>query len=117
MKLIELINARKALANISTSGMKMPFPIAYKISKFMSETQHDEDFYNEKVTDIFKEYGETDDEGKIVVPKEDRDKVEPLMKELTETEIEDCSIRFSSEDFGGMDVFVQDCVALLPIID
>ena len=115
MTLIELINARKALAKIAQTAT-LPFSVAYKITKFFKGTNVDETFYNEKITDLFKQYGEDNGEGKLIVPKEKAEEVSALAEELAKTEVQN-DIKFIAEDFAAIEISVQDCAALLPIME
>lgn len=116
MKLIELVNARKALANVA-KVTALPFPVAYKITKFFKGTNEDEEFYNEKISELLKQNGEDDGEGKVVIPKEKVEEVNKLATELADTEVEDSGIKFSANDFATIQISVQDCAALLPIME
>lgn len=115
MKLIEVVNARKALVEV-TKESKLPFPIAYKITKFFKATNDDEVFYNEKISELFKQYGEDNGEGQILIPKEKVKEVNELAQELADTEVEN-SINFSADEFGSVNISVQECAALLPLIE
>ena len=115
MKLSELVNARKTLSGI-LAEQKLPFPVAYKIAKFFSATDEDEKFYDSKLSELLEQYGENSEEGKRIIPKDNILTVNAALEDLGNTEVEDCGIRFTADDFSSLNVLARDSYALLPII-
>ena len=107
MKLSELVNARKTLSGI-LAEQKLPFPVAYKIAKFFSATDEDEKFYDNKLNELLEQYGENTEDGKRIIPKDNVLKVNAELEDLGNTEVEDCGIRFTADDFSSLNVLAKD---------
>lgn len=122
MKITEILEARKAVLSIYTE--KLPSKLAYKFTKFLKETNTEEEFYKEKLQGIMKEYGEKDDSGKYIevnngIKIKDADKEKCIMAvvELEATEVDVPKTKFTIDEFGDIKLSTEVMVALFAFIE
>ena len=122
MKITEILKARSAVASIYTE--KLPSKLAYKFTKFIKETDAEEDFYKERLQSILKEYGEKDENGKYVevtngIKIKDAEKGEcfAAVAELEATEVDTPKTRFSIDEFDDIKLSTEVMVALFAFIE
>ena len=117
MKLVEIINARTVLNGINE---KLPFTTAYKIAKFVKDTETAAELFDEKRKAIFEKYAveKTDDEGNKtkIIPDDDLAAANKEMAELGETELADVHPTFNADDFGAINLTTAQVYALLGVI-
>ena len=122
MKLGEVIKARTVIGTLYKE--KISVKLAYKFMKFINATQKDEDFLNEKMQEIIKEYGERDDKNKFVeaegggiriAPDKQKECMEKTV-ELDETEVDDPGMTFTLDELGELKLSIVDMNALYPFI-
>ena len=122
MKLKDIIKARTVIGTLYRE--KISVKLAYKFMKFINATQKDEDFINEKMQEIIKEYGERDEKNKFVEAegggvKINPDKQEECMAktiELDKTEVDDPGIVFTLDELDELKLSIVDMNALYPFI-
>lgn len=122
MKLGEVIKARTVIGTLYKE--KISVKLAYKFMKFINATQKDEDFLNEKMQEIIKEYGERDDKNKFVeaagggiriAPDKQKECMEKTV-ELDETEVDDPGMTFTLDELDELKLSIVDMNALYPFI-
>lgn len=122
MKITEIIAARRALASIYAE--KIPSMLAYKFTKFLKETDTEEEFHREKFQSIVNDYGEKDEKGNLILVENgfkvkdgETEKCFAAMKELDLTEVEKPKIMFNLNDFDGINLSTEVMVALFAFIE
>lgn len=114
--------ARAALNKISHSAM--PAKTAYKISKLSNFLKDDANFYTERLSQVIEQYGEKDENGKLVISgsgykiqKDKRDECTAAIKELSEIEaaVPDAKIYLSELD--GVELSPDDIAAIYDFIE
>lgn len=122
MKITEILKARVAVASIYTE--KLPSKLAYKFTKFIKETDTEEDFYKEKLQGIMKEYGEKGKDGKYVevnngikIKDADKEKCFAAVAELEATEVDTPKTKFSIDEFDDIKLSTEVMVALFAFIE
>jgi len=73
MKLIEIINARRAIFSIINKNTdkeqgidNIPFALKYKLVKFIRDTDGDEEFFQNQFNGLIEKYSEKDENGNPV---------------------------------------------------
>ena len=121
MKLIAIAKAREVIKHHLQD--KVPFRTAYKFTRFLKETETQDDFYNEKLRELVELYGKKGDDGRIIYSngmltlQEDkiRDWTEKI-EELYNTEVETPSVVFEPSDFDGLNVTTGEIGELIDFI-
>lgn len=121
MKLIELLEARFSIHSLSKE--KMPVKLAYRFTKFLKETNTEEDFYKEKLQEILLKYGEKDENGNYVVTptgrkiREDaKDECFAAVVELESTEVDKPDISFTINELGELKMSPETMNSLFAFI-
>lgn len=114
MKLIQVVNARKALME-ALSGQKLSFSLSYKIAKFMEFTDEDNKFFAENFRKTAEEHG-TIDGDTYKIPTDKIDEFNKKIEELGNTEV-DVRLEFTEADFSALNVTVEQATYLMPLID
>lgn len=117
MKIRTLITAKKAI--VSFMQEKMSPKLSYKLMKFLSEIETEENFFNEKVREIINVYGEKDDSGELIVI-DNKIKIQECSEEdcnraffeLESVEVESPSIRFTIDELSELRLSIEDMIAL-----
>lgn len=93
--------------------------LVYWMSKFLSKTDSDYDFYTNEMRKIYDKYAQkSDDENSIFVPREKVELFKKAVKELEETEAEDPKVRFKlSELSSGLKLSMKQMYPLLDFVD
>lgn len=118
MKLIAQINARRAL--IEHSNDKLPISVGYKIMKALKSTEDDEVFYQNKMNEIINKYAEKSPDGQIIrskgrnviLQKSKINECNAEIKELEETEVEECKIKFTLDELSPIQFSVNELFML-----
>lgn len=106
------------------SSLKLPIKAAYRLSKILARAHEEQKFFQEKFQEIIQKYGEKDAEGKLISTKDgnislQKDKIEDCSKELDELynlEVELPNYSFSIEDFGELEMSIDDLSPLMSFI-
>lgn len=106
------------------STQKLPIKVAYRLSKIFSRAREEANFYQEKLLEILKNYGEKDCNGEIITSENgnvsiQKDKIDECSKELSELqnlelEIPDYSI--SLDSLETVKISLDEISVLLPFI-
>ena len=116
MKLIDVISAYKmidSLADETGIGTRL----AYKMTKFLIETQKEIDFYNASTKRLVAKYSVKED-GKVSIPPENEAQIEADMKKLGESEVDEPSVRFSLTELSGeLKLTMRQIYPLMPFVD
>lgn len=121
MKIIEIINARNVIESIFTE--KISSRLAYKFTKFLKETDVEEDFYKKRLRDIMKKYGETDEHGNYIIINNNikikdtyRDTCMSDVEELDNTDVEMPNIVFNIDEFEDIKLSIEKMCSLFAFI-
>lgn len=121
MKITEILKARSAVASIYSE--KIPAKLAYKFTKFLKETDTEEDFYKEKLQGIMNEYGEKDENGNFVevnngikIKDSEKEKCFSEVLELESTDIDKPRTAFSIDEFDEIKLSTEVMIALFAFI-
>lgn len=121
MKIKEIMNVRDVFSNYINK--ELPIKLAYKISKFIEDTNSDYDFYFEKVKELFSKYSEKDENGNYVknengikIKKEFEEKFKIDLEELQNIESNSQIKYFSLDDFGDLKCSIKEIIILNKII-
>lgn len=125
MILKEALAMQETVANLVTQ--KLPFSLAYKLSKLAQKLDEQSKFYTENLRNLLEEYAEKDENGEIVVDKENNDSI-TIKADLLE-DFQNKVIELQSVEVGeGMptltladledriELTTQEVLSLMPII-
>lgn len=125
MNLKEALAMQETVANLVTQ--KLPFLLAYKLSKLAQKLDEQSKFYTENLRNLLDEYAEKDENGEIIVDKENNDSI-TIKADLLE-DFQNKVIELQSVEVGeGMptltladledriELTTQEVLSLMPII-
>lgn len=125
MKMIEAINVKNTLGNFI--NIQLPISFSYKIMKFISSVEKEEQFFNQKLKELIEEYSEKDNNGAPVmtsqqsfkIAKDKEKECEEKVKELENLDVEVFEFKISLEDIEKMELKVtpKELYSLSPIIE
>lgn len=125
MKMIEAINIKNVLGNFVNT--QLPISFSYKVMKFITSVEAEEQFFNEKLKGLIDQYSEKDDNGVPVMTSQQSFKIQKdkekecgdKVKELENIEIETFDFKITLKDLEEMDLKVapKDLYILSPIIE
>lgn len=104
---------------------KMPIKVAYKFSKLTREVDSERVFYQSKLQSIIDTYGEKDSEGNFVltedktgiqIVKENLNKCQEEVNELSNLDVEINGIEFNLEELENLSLTLQELDILMPFI-
>lgn len=105
--------------------IKMPIKLAYKFSKLMREIDNERIFYQNKLQSIIEAYGEKDNDGNFVltqdksgvqIKKEDLEKCQKEVMELSNLDVEINGIEISINELENFELTLQDMNILMSFI-
>ncbi|MBQ4060589.1 MAG: hypothetical protein IJD46_01055 [Bacilli bacterium] len=105
--------------------IKMPIKLAYKFSKLMREIDNERFFYQNKLQSIIEAYGEKDNDGNFVltqdksgvqIKKEDLEKCQKEVMELSNLDVEINGIEISINELENFELTLQDMNILMGFI-
>lgn len=105
---------------------KITLKTAYRLAQLARAIEAELQFYREKLQSIIAEYGQTDEKGQPVQTEGGNGiKLRPgmeqeciaAMQELQEIEINLPDIKFHLEDFGNIELSVEEITAILPFVE
>lgn len=124
LKMQDILNFSDFYNSVKTQ--KITMKTAYRLAQLAKAIETELQFYREKLQAIITEYGEKDENGQPV-PTEDGGgiKLRPgseqecvaAMQELQELEITLPDIKFNIEDFGSIELSVENISAILPFVE
>lgn len=123
MKIINLLQARKAIGNYANEPVAPR--LAYKMMKFLKTTETEESFLNEKLKNIAEEYSAKDADGKMIATENGEVKISvdkinecnAKIMELYDTEVETPTIRFFLDELDALKISASDMRDLDDFID
>lgn len=124
LKMQDILNFSDFYNSVKTQ--KITMKTAYRLAQLAKAIETELQFYREKLQAIIAEYGEKDENGQPI-PTEDGGgiKLRPgseqecvaAMQELQELEITLPDIKFNIEDFGSIELSVENISAILPFVE
>lgn len=121
MKLNKLLQARKVLNKHANEPI--PTLLAYKILKFMKESDTESAFYDQKLKEIVDKYGKKDKDGKLIhdgggvsIAPDFIEDCRKAMTELDETEVETPKVTFLIRELTPIDFSVSELYSLDELI-
>jgi hypothetical protein len=123
LKMLNIINFNIFYEEIKTN--KLPFKMAYKLSNLTKAIETNLQFYQEKIQEILREYGELDENGDLVPTDDGKGvKVKPgteiacmtEINELQNVEIELPDIKFTIEEFDNIELPLEVFQIIMPFI-
>ena len=124
LKMQDILNFSDFYNSVKTQ--KITMKTAYRLAQLAKTIETELQFYREKLQAIIAEYGEKDENGQPI-PTEDGGgiKLRPgseqecvaAMQELQELEITLPDIKFNIEDFGSIELSVENISAILPFVE
>lgn len=116
MRLRNILKARQVLETLADENISPR--LAYRMTKFVTKTQGEQDFYIREVQKILQEYATQSDEGSLVVDLQNIDAFNAKIAELENTEVEDPSTRFALSDLSNeLKLSMKQIFPLLDFID
>ena len=123
MNIITLINTANIFNQFAQT--KISSKLAYKIMKFCKSVATEEEFYNNKRSEIINTYAVKDENGQIVADDNGMIKIVPdkiaeansAIAELNSIEVEAPSVRFTLDELEGLDMSVANMFALDAFIE
>lgn len=122
---INLYNLINVLAiEDKLSAQKLPIKVTYRLSKIFSCAHEEANFYQEKLLEILKNYGEKDSNGEIITSENgtvsiQKDKIDECSKELNELqnlELEIPDYFISLDSLETIKISLDEISVLLPFI-
>lgn len=118
MNIVTLMNAAKVFNQVAQT--KISSKPAYKIMKLCKSVATDEEFYNNKRSEIINEYAVRDENGQIAMSDDGmisimQDKIpeaEKALRELNEIEVDAPNIKFTLDELDELKLSVADMFAL-----
>ena len=110
----------------SVKSHKITMKTAYRLAQLAKAVETELQFYREKLQAIIAEYGEKDENGQPIQTEDGSGiKLRPgseqecvvAMRELQELEITLPDIKFNIEDFGNIELSIDDISAILPFME
>lgn len=101
MKLIDLISARRTVEELAPNG-ELPFSVAYRIAKFLSLTQTDNAFFEERMKGIITKHLDRVDDGNIFIKKDEIEEYNSEVEELQNMEVSAPDIKFQLNKLDGI---------------
>ena len=124
LKMIDIINFNVFYDEIKSS--KISLKLAYKLATLSKAIETNLQFYQEKLQEILKEFGEFDENDNLVPTEDGRGvKVKPgtemeCMKQINELqniEIELPDVKFDIDEFGDIELSLEIFQIIAPFID
>lgn len=107
-------------------SQKLPFKIAYRLSLLASEIEKPINFYRQNYQKLLNEYGKKDEDGNfvptsdgsgILLVEETAEEAQSKLHELTDLDIELPDIKFSIQDFDGIEITTEEAYIIMPFIE
>lgn len=102
---------------------KMPFRIAYKFNKFISDSKDDIMFFREKYGELLREYSQKDNTGNPIFQDENlqiqKDKLDEFSKKAADifsTQVEAPNVEFKIDELEKIEVSIEELTPLMPFI-
>lgn len=121
MKLYNLLQIRKILNSHTQDAMSTT--LAYKIMKFIKQTESEETFYTNKLQEIINKYAKRDENGEYVYEGDGVKIVEGKVNEcnneindLAATDVEIPNIKFTLDELAPLSFTVADLYLLDDVI-
>jgi hypothetical protein len=124
IKMYEIIDSPSIFEKLKSQ--KVPFKTAYKLTLLMQEIEKHINFYQEKFRELIMEYSKKDEEGNPVptadgqgVQLAERTTAEAYQKlaELRDLDVELPDTKFSVDDFGNVEISVDEMIMIMPFIE
>lgn len=124
MKMYQVLECKKFYTDIKEK--KMPIKTAYKLNKLLKKLEEEVIFYQEKMTDLIREYGMVDENGEYLLTSDQQgvrikpDKIqecEGKIRELSELDIEIDNIKFTLEELDFFELSIAEMEWLMPFIE
>lgn len=124
LKMQDILNFSSFYNSVKTQ--KIPMKTAYRLAQLAKAIETELQFYREKLQAIITEYGQTDENGQPIQTEDGSGiKLRPgleqecvtAMQELQELEITLPDIKFNIEDFGSIELSVEDMSVIFPFVE
>ena len=124
LKMQDILNFSSFYNSVKTQ--KTPMKTAYRLAQLAKAIETELQFYREKLQAIITEYGQMDENGQPIQTEDGNGiKLRPgleqecitAMQELQELEITLPDIKFNIEDFGNIELSVEDMSVILPFVE
>lgn len=121
MKLIDLLNFTSFYEEVR--DQKLPLKTSFKLTKIAKLVSENTDFYKEKMQELIKDYGRsdengefiTDENGNILIAEGKEDECHTKIQELQDFDIP-VEYTFTLEDFDGIELTLAATNLLIPFI-
>ena len=118
----QLISTLEIEKDLSTQ--KLPIQVVYNLSKIFARAHDELKFYQEKLQEILKQYGEKDDKGNLVFLENDsisiqKDKIDECQKEILDLqnlEVEMPNYTIPLKSLDSVKISLNEISALMPFI-
>lgn len=95
---------------------KIPVKTAFKWNKMGRAIAEDVQFFRTRYTELFQKYGKEENGTYTILP-ENVDKYNEEMKELLEVEVEAPEIKFTLDEFEGLEITPEELLPLMNFIE
>ena len=117
MEIIKIVNARNAIESLADLD-NIGSTLAYWMTKFISKTKSEQEFYSAEVNKLIGKYAEKNEDGTMSIRAEDCEEFEDAISKLNDTDVEDPGIRFKlSELTSDIKLSMKQMYPLLDFID
>lgn len=121
MKLIDLLNFTSFYEEVQ--DQKLPLKTSFKLTKIAKLISENTDFYRQKMQELIKEYGKSDENGEFVMDENGNvlitegkeDECHEKIQELQDFDIP-IEYTFTLEDFDGIELTLAATNLLIPFI-
>ena len=116
MRLRNILKTRQVLETLADKNISPR--LAYRMTKFVTKTQGEQDFYIREMQKILQEYATQSDEGNLVIDLHNIDVFNAKVADLENTEVDDPGIRFNLSDLSNeLKLSMKQIFPLLDFID
>ena len=121
MKIKQLIEAKKVIMPLIQE--KLSPKLSYKLMKFVSKIEVEEDFYNQKLNELIDKYGERGEDGELIYTdtgvKIQKDKMsicDSELQKISDVEAETPNMTFTLDELSEVKLSVRDMFFLQEFI-
>ena len=99
MELIKVVNAKRTLEGLA-SQENIGAHLAYWMTRFVVQAQHEHDFYIAETKKLIEKYSEPKEDGGVYIPPEKAEEFNNAVDELGRTDVEAPKIKFALSELS-----------------
>lgn len=123
LKMYQIIDLPPFLEKVKSQ--KLPFKTSYRLAMFIQEVQKHIDFYQENFRNLLIEYSQKDENGNpkptedgqgVLLIEETMNEAYTKLTELRDLDVELPDTKFSVDDFGSIELSLEEMMVIMPFI-